>query len=192
MYLAQISRCDILYAVNQLARRMSKPSKARMRAVKHLLCYLAGSTDFSITHKQGGFKLAAFSDANWGNNRENSKVNVIVHRDARQRPNRFQGWSSEPHRAVNNDLELVAAALTMKEAVFSKNMMEKLRFKDGFGNAPLYIATRRRFMWRAIPPTPLGRSASRGDTFLRPRAGRGRRDHRSLRQDPRPTRRQWD
>ena len=46
---------------------MSKPSKAHMGAAKHLLRYLAGSTDFSITYKQGGFKLAAFSDANWGN-----------------------------------------------------------------------------------------------------------------------------
>ena len=30
MYLAQISRYDILYTVNQLARAMSKPSKAHM------------------------------------------------------------------------------------------------------------------------------------------------------------------
>ena len=41
MYLAQVSRYDILYAVNQLARGMSKPSKAHMGAAKHLLCYLA-------------------------------------------------------------------------------------------------------------------------------------------------------
>ena len=47
MYLAQVSRYDILYAVNQLARGMSKPSKAHMGAVKHLLRYLAGSTGSS-------------------------------------------------------------------------------------------------------------------------------------------------
>lgn len=29
---------------------------------------LAGFTDFSITYKQAGFKLAGFSDASWGSN----------------------------------------------------------------------------------------------------------------------------
>ena len=62
-YLAQVSRYDILYAVKQLAQGMSKLSKAHMGAAKHLLRYLAGSTDF-IIYKQEGFKLAAFSDAN--------------------------------------------------------------------------------------------------------------------------------
>ena len=64
MYLAQITHYDILYAVNHLASAMSKPTKAHMRAAMHLLRYLAGSTDFFITSKQGGFRLAYFSDAN--------------------------------------------------------------------------------------------------------------------------------
>ena len=37
MYLAQVTRYDILYAVNQLARTMSKPAKAHMGAAKRLL-----------------------------------------------------------------------------------------------------------------------------------------------------------
>ena len=49
VYLAQACRYDILYTVNQLARGIPKPSKAHMGAVKHLLRYLAGSTDISIT-----------------------------------------------------------------------------------------------------------------------------------------------
>ena len=73
MYLAQVSRYDILYAVNQLARGMSKPLKAHMGAAKHLLRYLAGSGDLLINYKQGEFKLAAFSDANWGNNPDNAR-----------------------------------------------------------------------------------------------------------------------
>ena len=60
IYLAQVTRYDVLYTVNQLARAMSKLAKAHMGAAKHLLCYLAGSTDFSITYKQGGFQLSAF------------------------------------------------------------------------------------------------------------------------------------
>ena len=73
VYLAQITHYDVMYAVYQLARMMSKPSKAHMGAAKQLLGYLAGTTDFSIVYKRGGFKLSAFSDANWGNNPDNGK-----------------------------------------------------------------------------------------------------------------------
>ena len=73
MYLAQVSRYDILYAVNQLARAMSKPLKAHMGAVKHVLQYLAGSMNSPITFKRGGFKLTTYTDANCGGNPVNGK-----------------------------------------------------------------------------------------------------------------------
>ena len=73
MYLGQVTRYGILYAVNQLARAMSKPSKGHMAVAKHLNRYLAGMVDFAITYKQDGFKLTAFSDANCGNNSDNGK-----------------------------------------------------------------------------------------------------------------------
>ena len=64
MYLGQVIRYDILYAVNELARAMSKPSNVYMVTAKHLLRYLAGTMDFVIASKQGSFKLTAFSDEN--------------------------------------------------------------------------------------------------------------------------------
>ena len=73
MYFAQVSGHDILYAVNKLTRGTFKPSKARVGAVKHVLRCFAGFTDFFITHMQGEFKLAAFSDATWRNNPGNAK-----------------------------------------------------------------------------------------------------------------------
>ena len=73
MYVPQVLRYDILYAVGQLARPMAKPSKIYMVAAKHTLRYLAGTTDFSITYKREGFKLAVFSDSNRANNPDNGK-----------------------------------------------------------------------------------------------------------------------
>ena len=70
MYFVQVTRYNILCAVNQLARAMSNPSKAHMAAAEHLLCYQAGTVDFAITYKKGGFKLTAFSNADWGNTAE--------------------------------------------------------------------------------------------------------------------------
>ena len=41
----------------------AQTSKAHMAASKHLLRYLAGTVDFSITYRKKGFKLTALSDA---------------------------------------------------------------------------------------------------------------------------------
>ena len=64
LYLAQVSRYDIFYAVNQLVKAMSKPLKTHMGAVKHVLQHLAGSMISPITFKRGGFKLTTYTDAN--------------------------------------------------------------------------------------------------------------------------------
>lgn len=69
MYLAQVTRDNIGYVVNQLARAMFEQSKARVAGAEHLLLrYLAGTPDHGVTHNQGLFQLATFSDANWGHN----------------------------------------------------------------------------------------------------------------------------
>ena len=65
IYLAQITRYYIMYSTCQLARVMSKPSKVDMGAAKHLLRYLAATTDFTLVYKKEGFKRTAFSDSNW-------------------------------------------------------------------------------------------------------------------------------
>ena len=66
MYLAQKLRYDIMYNSGQLARDTSRPAKVHIGVAKHLLRYLAGTTNFTIVYKLGGFKLTAFSDSNWG------------------------------------------------------------------------------------------------------------------------------
>ena len=64
MYLGLVVRYDISYSVNQLTRALPKSCKFYMAATKHLLRYLAGTTDFTVRYKQGGFNLTTFSDAN--------------------------------------------------------------------------------------------------------------------------------
>ena len=71
MFLGLVVRYDILYSANQLTRTLPKSSNYHMAATKHLLRYLAGTTDFTVRYKQGGFTLTTFSDANWGNNSDN-------------------------------------------------------------------------------------------------------------------------
>ena len=64
MYVSQVLRYDIVYAVRQLARSIAKPSKIHMVAAKHTLRHLAGTPDLSITYKSGVFKLEVYSNSN--------------------------------------------------------------------------------------------------------------------------------
>ena len=121
-----------------LARAMSKPSKAHMAAAKHLLRYLAGTVDFAITYKQGGFKLTAFSDANWGNNPDNGKSTSSYIAFLANAPVSFK-VGLQGLTAKSTEAELVAAALAMKETVFCSNMMKELGFGTRFDIIPLYI-----------------------------------------------------
>ena len=88
MYFAQVTRCDILYTVSQLARAMSKPAKAHVGADKHLLHYLTVFTDLSITYRRDqacyllGYQL--------GQQSQQRHVYVTIHRDAGQYPDQLQ------------------------------------------------------------------------------------------------------
>ena len=65
MFLSQCTRYDIIHAVNQLARAMSRPSKLHMTAATHLLRYLKGDMGLAITYKTGCFKMTGYCDASW-------------------------------------------------------------------------------------------------------------------------------
>ena len=139
MCLGQVTRYDIGYAVNQLARAMCKPSKAHMAAAKHLLRYLAGTTNFAITYKRGVLKLTAFSDANWSNNPDKGKSTSSYIAFLSDGPVSFKVGSQGLTAQSTMEAELVAAASTMKETVFCSNMMKKLGFGMRFDNVPVYI-----------------------------------------------------
>ena len=116
-----------------------KPSKAQIETAKHLLRYLAGSTDFSITYKQEGFKLAVFSDAHWGvdpNNGKSTSSYIIMLSNG---PISFKVGIQGLTTQSTMEAELVAAPVTMKETVFCSSMMLELGFKEWFGSVPLYI-----------------------------------------------------
>ena len=110
-----------------------------MGANNYLFCYLAGSIDFSITYNQGGSSLGAFLSANWGNNPDNSRsmssyivtlANVLISFKVG-----LQGLTAQS----TMEAELVAAALTIMEAVFYSNMMLELGFDESFGRVPMYF-----------------------------------------------------
>ena len=65
------------------------------------------------------------------------KVYIVIHHNAFQRPDQLQSRLSRINCIIIIEAELVAAAFTMKEAVFCSNMMLELGFKEGNGSVPL-------------------------------------------------------
>eukprot|EP00903_Cladosiphon_okamuranus_P005795 g5742.t1 len=122
----------------QLARPMAKPSKVHLAAAKQALRYLAGTTNFSITYKKGGFKLAAFSDSNWANNPDNGKSTSCYLMMLGNAPMSFKSGLQGPTAMSSMEAELIASALAMKEAVFCSNMLTELGFGKEFAQVPLY------------------------------------------------------
>lgn len=138
MYLAQITRYDIMYSVSQLTRAMSNPGKVHMGAAKHVLRYLSGTTDFSIVYKKGGFSLSAYSDSNWANNPDNGKSTSCYIMMLCKAPISFKSGLQTLTAMSTMEAELVASALAMKEAVFCQNMLTELGFGKEFSKVPLY------------------------------------------------------
>ena len=138
MYVSQVLRYDIMYAIGQLARPMVKLSKVHMVAAKHTLRYLAGITDFSITYERGGFKLAVFSDSNWANSPDNRKSTSCYLSMLCDAPIGFKSGLQGLTAMSTMEAELVASALAMKEAVFCSNMLSELGFVKDFAKVPLY------------------------------------------------------
>ena len=73
LYLAQCTRFDLCYAVNQLTRACSKPAEIHMTVAKHALRYLRGTTDLPIVYKRGQFRMVSYTDASFGANPDNRK-----------------------------------------------------------------------------------------------------------------------
>lgn len=77
IYLSQVTRYGISYAVNHLARARPKPSKVHMASAKPIR-YLAGVVAFSITYtSKEGLGSTQHSGSNGGNTPDNGKSTSV-------------------------------------------------------------------------------------------------------------------
>ncbi len=66
MYLSVSTRPDITYAVGNLARYTSKPTKAHWTALKRVLRYLKGTIHYGILYAQNESTICVgYSDSDW-------------------------------------------------------------------------------------------------------------------------------
>lgn len=68
------TRPDIHYTINYLSRFTNQPSKHHLNASKHVVRYLAGTTNFGLWFSRcNGATLEGFSNSDWGGSMSNSK-----------------------------------------------------------------------------------------------------------------------
>ena len=65
-YVSQITRPDITYAVNTLARFCTSPKTVHWQAVKRVIRFLKGTIDVSITYGRSEEALVGYCDSDWG------------------------------------------------------------------------------------------------------------------------------
>ena len=66
MYLANCTQLDIAFSVNLLARYSSAPTQRHWNDIKHILCYLKGTTDMSLFYsKELKQQLFGYADAGY-------------------------------------------------------------------------------------------------------------------------------
>lgn len=81
-YLAQGSRPDILFAVNNLSKYNDQPTEGRWSALKRVFKYIKATSSYELQFKPSTLKIEAYSDANWAtdttNRRSTSGVIILL------------------------------------------------------------------------------------------------------------------
>lgn len=130
MYLAVISRPDLMHVVSRLCQFNSHPHKEHFLAAKHVLRYLKNKTDSKLTFKANTENLICFTDADWGSdaNDRKSYTGYVL----------FMGggpiaWESRKQSVValsSMEAEYIALCQGTKEVCFHRGLLQELGFNE--------------------------------------------------------------
>ena len=132
-YAAMATRPDITFAVHSLAQFSSNPDTIHFNAAKRILRYLKGSLNFGLVfkgNKSENFQLLGYSDADWAGSTHDRKSiggycfylnnSLISHMSKKQKTIALSTAESETHAAIQ----------ATKEAIWLRNFLEELSFKQ--------------------------------------------------------------
>ena len=87
--------------------------------------------NFPITYKRGGFKLTTYTVTNWGGNPDNGNSTSSYIANLANGPISFKLGLQSLTAQSNMETEVVAAAISMKESLFYRNVLMELGFHGG-------------------------------------------------------------
>jgi hypothetical protein len=160
MYLANTTRIDICYATNLLARYCDAPYAIHMKAAKHLLRYLTGTSYYSLTYKrndslvggdiQSQLVIHGYSDADHASDsitRTSTLGNIIT----------LNGnvihWLSQRQKSVSlssTESEYVAMNSCSREIIWFQNLLHDI-FHVHTHTSKIYIDNQAAQAWAEEP-----------------------------------------
>ena len=122
LYLSTKTRPDIAYAVGNVARFSSKPSKVHWIAVKRIMRYLNGTLDYGLMYRCTG-DIAGYSDADWAGDHDDRKSTsgfVFMMSGA------VISWNSKKQTCValsTAEVEYIALAKAAQESIWLQRLL---------------------------------------------------------------------
>lgn len=126
MYLAILSRPDILHAVGKLSQRNTNPHVEHEAAAKHVLRYLSSTVHLRIVYRKVGEPVQGFADADWANDQLDRKSYSGY---AFLLSGSIFSWSSAKQSVValsSTEAEYVALTAAAKEAIYLRNLLTEI------------------------------------------------------------------
>ncbi|KAL4014443.1 hypothetical protein IC575_026645 [Cucumis melo] len=118
------SRPDIAYAVEICARYQSDPCTSHLNAVKRIIKYVHGTTDFGILYSYDTFsKLVGYCDADWAGSADDRKS---TSGGCFFLGNNLVSWFSKKQNCVSlstTEVEYITAGSRCTQMIWMKNML---------------------------------------------------------------------
>jgi hypothetical protein len=122
---------DIAQSVGALSRFMSKPTTVHWQAAKGILRYLAGTISYGITFRGSSTSILGYTDADYAGDldtRRSTTGYVFIMN------NGVVSWQSKRQPTVaasTTEAEYMAAAFTVKEAIWLRLLLADLHLQSG-------------------------------------------------------------
>lgn len=125
IFLAVVSRPDIMYAVNSVSKFLNNHNDKHWKAVKRIFAYLVGTSDVKIEYRSGGSnaELVSYSDADYAGDVETRRSTTGYVFNMANGP---ITWSAERQKLVTlstTEAEYVAAATAAKELIWIRKLL---------------------------------------------------------------------
>jgi hypothetical protein len=134
MYACTSTRPDIAYPVHQLCQCLQRPTPELLEECKHVLSYLARTSDLGLTYTREHARLAGYSDASWETTRSMSGWVVLWQSAA-------LSWGSRKQKCTalsSCEAELIALSEATKDMVYLRKLVKGL---DAPENGPSLLHT---------------------------------------------------
>lgn len=129
-YIANATRPDISFAVNNLARHVSHPTKRLWNAIKRIIRYLKTTKTIGLTFRKSNLALEAWADSDFAGDLHDRKSTSGW---ALTIGGNTVAWKSQKQKAVSlstTEAEYIAACEASKEAIWLRDLLQELKLAE--------------------------------------------------------------